>query len=179
MDKKCSKCGEVKPESEFTRNKNRPDGLTVWCKTCNKKARDSYYLKNKDKIKKRVKAFREENKEHVLTQSKNYRIKYRVKRLIYSAKHRAKSLGLPFDIDCEDIVLPEYCPVLKIKLNIDCNVQSRNSPSIDRIIPMLGYVKGNIQVISWQANTMKNNASVEELKNFATWVLNELDKDTE
>lgn len=177
MVKRCSKCNEIKPESEFTKNKNRPDGLTVWCKSCNKKARDSYYLLNKNKIKKRVKKFKEENKEHLLNQSKIYRARYRVKRMLYAARYRAKSLGLPFDIDIEDVTIPEYCPVLKIKLNTDCNAQTRNSPSLDRIIPKLGYVKGNVKVMSWQANTMKNDASVEELKNFAEWVLNELCKD--
>jgi hypothetical protein len=42
--------------------------------------------------------------------------------------------------------------------------------SIDRINPKLGYVEGNIQIISHKANRMKSNASVEELKLFARWV---------
>ena len=91
--------------------------------------------------------------------------------MVYSARHRAKLLDIPFDLDYEDILIPEVCPVLGIRMDLNCEEQSRNSPSLDRIIPELGYVKGNIQVISWQANTMKNNASVEELKSFAKWVL--------
>jgi hypothetical protein len=51
------------------------------------------------------------------------------------------------------------------------DTQSRTSPSLDRIDSTLGYTKGNIQVISWLANTMKTNASIEELKLFAKWVL--------
>lgn len=39
-----------------------------------------------------------------------------------------------------------------------------NSPSIDRIDPAKGYIKGNIAVISWRANMLKNNMSVEEAR---------------
>lgn len=46
-------------------------------------------------------------------------------------------------------------------------------PSIDRIDSTKGYTKDNIQVISSKANTMKSNASVEELRMFAYWVLRE------
>jgi hypothetical protein len=171
MGKQCSKCGINKPFTEFTKNSKRPDGLTVWCKSCSKEARDKYYQENKDKIKARVKKFREKNENHVKQQRMGYRQRYRLKTMVYSARHRAKLLGLPFDLDYEDIVIPEVCPVLGIRMDLNCEEQSRNSPSLDRIIPELGYVKGNIQVISWQANTMKNNASVQELKNFAKWVL--------
>ena len=44
------------------------------------------------------------------------------------------------------------------------------SPSLDRIDPNKGYVKGNVQVISRLANIMKSNASPEELRAFANWV---------
>lgn len=57
-----------------------------------------------------------------------------------------------------------FCPVLGVPL-VDGNT------SIDRIDPSKGYVPGNLQIISSKANRMKNNATVEELRRFAEWVL--------
>lgn len=88
------------------------------------------------------------------------------------AKARAKERGMAFDIDKSDLVIPSYCPILGIKL--ECHSGSSggkyNSPSLDKIIPSLGYVKGNIQVISDRANKMKADASISELWLFAEWI---------
>lgn len=87
--------------------------------------------------------------------------------LYYNAKGRAKKLGLPFDIAPEDIVIPTYCPVLGIK--IDPVVRGRKgfhpmSPSVDRVIPSRGYVRGNVRVISNRANRLKCDASIDEVR---------------
>lgn len=95
------------------------------------------------------------------------------KMMLRSAKHRAKKKGLPFDITVEDIIVPEYCPVLKIKLKASSRTggAKRNSPSLDRIIPELGYVKGNIQVLSNAASLLKGNSTPEDMLLFAEWVI--------
>ena len=89
------------------------------------------------------------------------------------AKSRAKEQGLPFDIEVSDIVIPKTCPVLG--LPIYCSVGKsggfKYSPSLDKIDPSKGYVKGNIQVISQLANAMKASAKPSELLAFARWVI--------
>lgn len=90
----------------------------------------------------------------------------------YQTRARAKKLGIPFNLTLEDVKHPEVCPILGITLkrNTGGNRPLGNSPSIDKINPKLGYVKGNVQVISQRANIMKNDATVEELQRFAEWV---------
>ncbi len=88
------------------------------------------------------------------------------------AKMRSKERGLEFDLQVTDIVIPDVCPILGIKLNMNSGKSGayRNSPSLDRIDNSRGYTKDNIQVISQQANAMKHTASVSELRKFASWV---------
>lgn len=90
-----------------------------------------------------------------------------------SAKRRAASRGIPFEITVEDIVLPTHCPVLGMELvrNNGSVCGGKNSYSLDRIVPALGYVKGNVQVISRMANAMKQDATPEQLHMFAMWIL--------
>lgn len=85
-----------------------------------------------------------------------------------NARYRAKQRGLPFDLVAEEIVVPTVCPLLGIPLRIDnCGQPAPDSPSLDRIDPRLGYVRGNVQVISYKANTMKQDATPAELLRFA------------
>jgi hypothetical protein len=79
------------------------------------------------------------------------------------AKKRALKKGLEFNIELKDIHIPKRCPILKVLLI--CS--TRYSPSIDRIYPDKGYIKGNIVVISTLANSMKANATPKELLIFA------------
>ena len=87
----------------------------------------------------------------------------REKYMWWAARQRATENDIPFSITCQDIIIPEYCPMLGVKLKSGTNGDRENSPSLDRIIPSLGYVKGNIMVISTRANVIKNNATTEEL----------------
>lgn len=93
------------------------------------------------------------------------------------AKRRSMEKGLDFNIDLSDIIIPDYCPVLNIELNINSGKSGayKNSPSLDRVDNTKGYIKGNIQVISQEANAMKHSATPEELVMFAKWVLKTYD----
>ena len=57
---------------------------------------------------------------------------------------------------------PECCPALGIPLAVQSKT-SDNSPSLDKIIPALGYVPGNIVVVSHLANRIKSNATPAQL----------------
>lgn len=90
-----------------------------------------------------------------------------------AAKNRARRQNVPFDLDPEDIIFPETCPVLGIPLIFSRGGRTNNTPSIDRKIPSIGYVKGNIRVISWRANRLKNDATLEELKKLVEYLEDE------
>ena len=84
----------------------------------------------------------------------------------YGAKKRAKLKGVEFSIQLEDMPdIPKVCPILGIL--IKANITSApldSSPSLDRINPLLGYVRGNVRFISNRANRIKSDATLEELK---------------
>lgn len=95
--------------------------------------------------------------------------------MLSAARNRARKKGIPFNITVEDIVIPETCPILGITLtrNLGQHGGTFSSASLDKIVPELGYVKGNVQVISSLANNMKSNATKEHLLRFAEWILKE------
>jgi hypothetical protein len=92
-----------------------------------------------------------------------------------ASKARAKRLSIAFNIEVGDIHIPEYCPVLDIRLQInEKGGRLDSSPSLDRIRPKLGYVKGNIAVISVRANRIKNDATLEEITKLQQWMAEQL-----
>lgn len=93
--------------------------------------------------------------------------------LYAEAKKRAKKAGLPFNIEPSDIVVPLFCPLLGLVLTSNAGNKkfSPSSPSLDRINNDLGYIKGNVRVISDLANRMKRNATPEQLRIFAISIL--------
>jgi hypothetical protein len=86
--------------------------------------------------------------------------------MLRAAAHRAKTKGLEFSLELQDIVIPELCPVLGLPLfrGNGSGGMCQNSPTLDRINPALGYVKSNVEVVSWRANRIKSDATLEELE---------------
>lgn len=84
--------------------------------------------------------------------------------LLWHARARARRDGILCTLCLADIVIPKECPVLHIPLICGRATPADDSPSIDRINNFLGYIVGNIQVISVKANRIKNDASLEELE---------------
>jgi actin-related protein len=163
---------EKNKERKLARQKVRSKEYREENKESLRQKHKEYYEKNKERIAKKESQRRSEqyrsNPKQNLAKQKEWKINNLEKYLVQGAKQRAKKYGLPFDITYKDIVIPECCPYLGIKL---VPFSEWSSPSLDKIIPELGYVKGNIQVISTKANTMKNNATQAELVRFAQAIL--------
>lgn len=94
--------------------------------------------------------------------------------LFWLAWSRAKGSGLPFNIEYSDIQIPDVCPILGIVLRRNKVNPGPSSPTLDKIIPNLGYVKGNVQVISRRANELKSNATLEEIQALYFWLQKEV-----
>jgi hypothetical protein len=91
------------------------------------------------------------------------------------ARYRAKKKVLPFNLTVQDIadVWPkdDYCPALRIPLRVrpGNKISTNNSPNLDRIIPRLGYVKGNVVVVSKLANGIMSSARPSEVIKVGKW----------
>jgi hypothetical protein len=121
-------------------------------------------------VKEHRRKYAQEHSEDIKNYKKRYRETNIQKVLLYSAKRRSIRKAVPFSLKEEDIIVPKRCPMLGIELVFGEGTAQANSPSIDEITPGIGYVPGNVQVISTKANSMKNNATVDELRMFADWI---------
>jgi hypothetical protein len=86
--------------------------------------------------------------------------------LLKRAETNARERKLEFNLTLEDIIIPDKCPFFNVPFD-----DKRYSLSIDRIDSNKGYIKGNVQIISYIANKMKNDASIKELLIFANNVI--------
>lgn len=79
-------------------------------------------------------------------------------------KRRARERGMVFNISEADLLpFPTHCPILGIELDYFRTVIGNSSPSVDRVNTKLGYVKGNVRIISNRANQKKSDWTLEEL----------------
>lgn len=90
--------------------------------------------------------------------------------IIRNSKYCAKRRGIHFDLKYTDFELPEYCPIIGIKIEYGAGSDGNasNHASLDRIDNTKGYIPGNVMIVSKLANTMKNEASFEQLQSFVT-----------
>ena len=111
---------------------------------------------------------------HYAELQRNYRLTHPKETLVTQAKSRAKKRQLPFNISVAMIDWPTHCPILGIELDYHCmhtgarKIQP-NSPTLDRRVNELGYVAGNVFVLSHRANRMKQDATPAELAAMARY----------
>lgn len=93
--------------------------------------------------------------------------------LVGTAKSRAKSRKIDFNISVDDLKpFPKTCPILGVKLDYvgEKRKDRATSPSLDRVRNNEGYIKGNVRIISYKANAMKSNHTVESLQKFIDYI---------
>jgi len=82
--------------------------------------------------------------------------------MLRNARQRANKHNVLFDLRIEDIEIPSHCCLTGIELIRNSEQGTANiggtynSPSLDRVHPELGYIRGNVRVISNLANQMMN-----------------------
>ncbi len=179
MERTCRICKAIKPldelnyRSSFNKKKQKAYFRTE-CITCTNDIRKAFrqtldYLALKEARKRDV--------ERVKVRTKRNPARYKIKAILVAAKYRAKQKNIPCDITEADIILPEYCPALGIKLEFSNPYSSKDSSfSLDRIDPELGYVKGNVAVISQRANQIKSNGTIDEHQKIIDYMKSHLKK---
>lgn len=153
--KLCTACGALKSFKEFHRNSSHHSGYHSLCKICRNDIERKYVDSGR-----RVEVQRINAKQRQLTSMLN------------SARRRAKQKGLPFDLDIEYLrsIAPTHCPYSQVPLRWELQAGRGshgqpfpNSPSLDKLIPSKGYVKGNVAIVSHRANSIKRDATEVEL----------------
>ena len=96
----------------------------------------------------------------------------KIKSYLTHIKHRAKELDLPFDLDSDYLVelykkQDSRCYYTNEIMSFENTVVSKNRPhryvpSIERLFPEKGYVKGNVSWVCYYVNRMKNDLNLEE-----------------
>jgi len=146
--KQCTICQHDKPETDFRKHQRA-------CKACDSAKSLTYFHKRSANDATWKTARASKAKQGRRTDTARY--------LYQGAKIRAKKRGIAFDLELSDIIVPQFCPVLGCELVVS-ETQAYCSPTLDRFDNGKGYVKGNVRVISWRANSLKSDATTEEIE---------------
>lgn len=155
------------PLEDFGVNRASPDGRSTVCKSCTnlahaaRRKKDSTHLKENSRryYQKNTESYAERKNRGLLTPNGC------ITKLVAQARCRARDAGLEFNITAADIVIPSHCPVLGTPLILGASRTTKDSsPSIDRVDSSKGYTKDNILIVSWKANRLKSNATLDEMR---------------
>jgi hypothetical protein len=157
----CQKCKHDKDVSEFRVNNTRSDGRYTWCMECS-----TEYQRNRRRAD--PKAYADASKRYRARSWAKDPVRAWARMAATASKGRAKREGVPHAITFTDLLplATGACPVLGIPLAYSrtTGVIHDASPTVDKMKPELGYVPGNIVVVSFRANAIKRNATLKELE---------------
>lgn len=146
---------------------------TKICVGCNKGLPTESFYKNRKGVHNRCKTC-------YIGRNKIYQEKYRnTNRFpirVRSCRARAKAQDVPFNITSEYLeeIWTGTCPVFDTPLQIGAKKDEQGHAQLDRIVPSLGYTKGNVVWLSQRANRIKNDANTEDLERLLTWLKSKL-----
>jgi hypothetical protein len=168
MEKKCTKCENVLPIEEFTKNKNQPDGYFYRCKGCENKRKKEFYYSGYDKVMSDKQPNRREYNKKYHSNMDVFKLRWR------TAKQRARLKGFEFNLTIEHIVeLFEkqngLCYISGVELSLEKH--SPKTLSVDRIDSSMGYIIGNIGLCTDFINNSKSNYSLDEFKKLLTEIV--------
>ena len=152
----CKTCGLSLPVTEFSKHTGAT--LRASCKPCRAiAAKERYAASDKAAIMEKYRQYKETRR---VTQRASY--------LITAAKQRAKKKGIPYNLDAHRVEIQEVinagvCQLSGICFNLT-GKQAWNSPSLDRIIPALGYTRGNVRVVLFSLNVMMHDWGLETVQ---------------
>ncbi len=162
----CSRCKAEKHTNDFHRSTLRKCGFDSRCKQCSRARVRAHHAQPAAKARQKIR-----DAEPEVREAKRIHHAWWIKTLEgkrwtmwHCAKLRARKADIPFTITREHVVVPERCPLLDVPLSFGTRTDRANSPSLDRIDPRLGYVPGNVWVISFRANAIKQDALLPELE---------------
>lgn len=122
-----------------------------------------YSKSHRETMNKNNREYKKRNKNVLKDRRHHWVINNYEKNLLGSARRNSKLKNIDFSIELSDIVVPEFCPIFGCKLQRTRN-RADDQASLDRIDSSKGYIKGNVWVISWRANRLKNNLSIDDLE---------------
>lgn len=85
-------------------------------------------------------------------------------------RQNARHTGYEWNLKFEDITWPTHCPILGLELDYFADSRQENSVSFDRLDSTKGYCKGNVVIVSWRANRIKNDGTLEEHKKIVQYL---------
>lgn len=142
----CTNCNTYRPINQYSISNKHKSHISPVCKSCCKEKWDN-------------------------TITDERRVRYLLSRI----RSKCSKDGINFDLTIEDLRIPDKCPVLGIPLRFGkmdkgyAANADESSPSVDRIDPEGGYVRGNVIIVSWRANRIKGNATLRELRDIANF----------
>jgi hypothetical protein len=121
-------------------------------------------------------AWREANRGHLKRRGETRRLNERARCLVAAARARARRSGVPFTLEDTDIVRIQgvidrgACELSGVPFRLDGG-RTPDSPSLDRIVPALGYAPGNVRVVCHCLNTGMGDWGEAELRRIvAAWL---------